>query len=149
MNNTEEEYDENENENKNKFNYAEILNDNNVEFVFFKTILKKWTEIDDDIITLQNVIKQKKKEKENMTPKIMDFMNRYDINDLNTQTGKIKCIKSIQKKPMNKNYLTFNLSTFLKDNQKAEEVTEFLLGNRGLEEKCRLKRVANKNELNI
>ena len=58
------------------------LNDDNYEFVQFKENVKEWLNIDDDIITLQNAIKDRKKRKNDLTPKIMSFMDEYKINDL-------------------------------------------------------------------
>jgi len=137
----EEEYDEEDN--------TEIFNDNNEEFVEFKNNVKDWVTLDDDISTLQKAIKERKKKKDELTPQIMDFMNRFKINDLNTVNGKLKFTKSLYTKPLNKQYLISKLGDFFKDFSKGEKAASFILENRDKEEKFKLRRVVNKNELNL
>jgi hypothetical protein len=127
----------------------EIFNDNNEEFVEFKNNVKDWVTLDDDINTLQKAIKERKKKKDELTPQIMDFMNRFKINDLNTVNGKLKFTKSLYTKPLNKQYLISKLGDFFKDFHKGEKAASFILENRDKEEKFKLRRVVNKNELNL
>ena len=125
------------------------LNDNNEEFVEFKNNVKEWLTLDDDIITLQKAIKERKKKKDELTPKVLDFMNRFKINDLNTNNGKLKFTKSLQTKPLNKQFLITRLGDFFKDFSKGEKVASYILENRDKEEKLKLKRVVNKKEFNL
>ena len=60
-------------EKANNIDYSH-LNDSNQEFVEFKENIKIWLKMDDDIKTLQNALKEIKKKKEEMTPKILSFM---------------------------------------------------------------------------
>jgi len=106
--------------------------DNNDEFIEFKNNVKEWLLLDDDIITLQNAIKDRKVK-----------------NDLNTNNGKIKFTKSFQTKPLNKQFLISRLGDFFKDFSKGEKAASFILDNRDKEEKFKLRRVLNKKELNI
>jgi len=128
---------------------SNLLNDNNEEFIEFKNNIKEWLTLDDDIITLQNALKDRKSKKNKLTPTILDFMNRYKINDLNTNNGKLKFTKSLQTKPLNKQYLISRLGDFFKDFSKGEKVASFVLENRDKEEKIKLRRVINKKEINI
>jgi len=125
------------------------FNDDNEEFLEFKNNVKEWLLLDDDIITLQNAIKDRKVKKNELTPKILDYMERYEINDLNTNNGKIKFTKSLQTKPLNKQFLISRLGDFFKDFSKGEKAASFILENRDKEEKLKLRRVHNKKELNI
>jgi hypothetical protein len=111
--------------------------------------VKEWLLLDDDILTLQNAIKERKKKKDELTPKILDYMNRYEINDLNTSNGKLKFTKSMQTKPLNKQFLISRLGDFFKDLGKGEKAASFILENRDKEEKMKLRRVINKKEINI
>jgi len=126
-----------------------LLNDDNEEFVEFKNNVKEWLTLDDDIITLQKAIKDRKLKKNDLTPKILDFMNRFKINDLNTNNGKLKFTKSLQTKPLNKQFLISRLGDFFKDFSKGEKAASFILENRDKEEKLKLRRVINKKELNL
>jgi len=127
----------------------EIFNDDNEEFIEFKNNVKDWVTLDDDINTLQKAIKERKKKKDELTPQIMDFMNRFKINDLNTVNGKLKFTKTLYTKPLNKQYLISKLGDFFKDFNKGEKAASFILENRDKEEKFKLRRVVNKNELNL
>jgi hypothetical protein len=136
-------YDNDENNDNSSFD------DTNDEFIKFKEDVKQWITLDDDIITLQKAIKDRKSKKEELTTSIKDYMNRFKINDLNTNNGKIKFTKSLYTKPLNKQYLISRLGDFFKDFSKGEKAATFILENRDKEEKFKLKRIINKNELNL
>jgi hypothetical protein len=143
-NNTDDDEDINEEDDN-----SDLLNDNNEEFIEFKNNVNEWLTLDDDIITLQKAIKDRKTKKNKMTPKILDFMNRFKINDLNTNNGKLKFTKSLQTKPLNKQFLISRLGDFFKDFSKGEKAASFILENRDKEEKFKLRRVVNKKEFNL
>jgi hypothetical protein len=126
-----------------------VFNDSNEEFIDFKANVKEWITLDDDIITLQKAIKERKAKKTELTPKVLDFMGRFKINDLNTNNGKIKFTKSLCTKPLNKQFLVSKLGDFFKDFGKGEKAATFILENRDKEEKIKLRRVINKKEFNI
>ena len=144
-------YEDNHNDedNNEQDNENEIFNDDNIEFINFKKYVKEWLALDDDILTLNNAIKDRKNKKTELTKTILDFMDTFKINDLNTSNGKIKFTKSLYTKPLNKKYLISRLGDFFKDYNKGEKVASFILDNRDKEEKFRLRRVINKKEMNI
>ena len=141
INNSDTEDDENEIDEINE----NVFTDDNDEFIEFKANVKEWLTLDDDIITLQKAIKERKKKKDELTPKVLDFMNRFKINDLNTQEGKIKFTKSLYTKPLNKQFLISKLGDFFKDFNRGEKAATYILENRDKEEKFKLKRVAIKD----
>ncbi len=118
-----------------------VLDESNPEFTNFKNDVKVWLFLDDEIKTLQKAINDRKKRKNELTPKVLEFMGKYEIDDLNTNEGKIQYTKSLVTKPMNKEYMKSRLSEFLKSVEKAEKATKYLFENRPKEEKIRLKRV--------
>ena len=122
-----------------------LFNENDEEFIGFKNNVKEWLTLDDDIITLQKAIKERKIKKDQLTPKILNFMDKFNINDLNTEGGKIKFTKSLYTKPLNKQFLIAKLGDFFKDFRKGEKAASFILENRDKEERCKIRRVANKN----
>jgi len=141
--------DEEEDNLNNEELHTEIFNDNNVEFMDFKNNVKEWLTLDDDILTLQKALKERKAKKSDLSPKVLDYMNRFKINDLNTNNGKIKFSKSLCTKPLNKQFLISRLGDFFKDYTKGEKAASFILENRDKEEKFKLRRVINKKEFNI
>jgi len=126
-----------------------VFTDNNPEFVKFKSHVKEWVSLDDDIKTLQEAIKKRKKMMNDITPQILDFMKRFNINDLNTQNGQLRYTTSLLSKPVNKNFLLAKLGDFFKDNEKGEKITSYLFENREKQEKIKLTRVIKKNKLDI
>jgi len=141
---------EEEEDEEDETNNEDIFNSNNEEFIEFKKNVTEWLTLDDDINTLQNAIKERRTKKNEMTPKIMDFMNRYEINDLNTHNGKLKFTKTLQTKPLNKQFLVSRLGDFFKDFTKGEKAATFILENRDKQERFNLRRVKEKkNELKL
>jgi len=118
-----------------------VFTDENEHFVDFKNTVKEWLILDDDIVTLQKAIKERKVKKDQLTPSILEFMNRFKINDLNTQEGKVKFTKTMYTKPLNKQYLISKLGSFFKDFSKGEKVASYILENRDKQEKMNLRRV--------
>ena len=121
-----------------------LFNENDEEFIGFKNNVKEWLTLDDDIITLQKAIKERKIKKDQLTPKILNFMDKFNINDLNTEGGKIKFTKSLYTKPLNKQFLISKLGDFFKDFRKGEKAATFILENRDKEERAKIRRVVNK-----
>jgi hypothetical protein len=143
------EYDEDEDEDEEVNIDPLVFSDTNPEFVNFKQNVKDWVTLDDDIKTLQDAIKKRKKRINELTPVILDFMKRFNINDLNTQNGQLRYTTSLLAKPVNKNFLLSKLGEFFKDNEKSQVLTTYIYDNRIKEEKVKLKRVIEKKKINI
>jgi hypothetical protein len=124
----------------------EIFSDNNPEFIHFKQEVSNWITLDDDIRTLQKAIKERKDKKAELTPRILKFMERFKINDLNTNDGKLKFARSLYTKPLNKKYLISRLGDFFRDYSKGEKVAGYIFDNRDKEEKVRLTRVLDRSK---
>ena len=98
----------------------------------FKSSVVSWLSIDEEIAELQSKIKVlKDKKKKEVEPEIMDFMKTYNISDLNTQNGRLKYSEKNVKKGLNKKSIMENLILYYNNNEdKAEEVTNFIYDNR-------------------
>jgi hypothetical protein len=131
------------------YDHREVFDAGNIDFINFKKDVKDWLTLDDDIITLQKAIKERKNKKNNLTPKILDFMDKFQINDLNTNEGTLKFSKTMYTKPLNKQFLISRLGDFFKDFSKGEKAASFILDNRDKEEKLKLRRVVNKKSIKI
>ena len=136
----------NKNDSDSDDNEELYLDDNNPEFLEFKSNVKHWIEIDDDIKTLTEALKERKKKKEELTPELMLFMSNYQINDLNTKDGQLKFSKTNVAKPLSKKYLMNRIGDFFKNYDKGEEVVNFVYENREKEEKFKLRRVIKKSK---
>ena len=117
------------------------LDDNDPDFIDFKEDVKTWLKLDDDIKTLTDAIKERKSKKTEITPKLLDFMEKHNINDLNTNDGHLKFQKSLRSKPLSKKYLLDRLGFYFKSEMKGEKVVNFIYNNREKSETSNIKRV--------
>lgn len=117
------------------------LDDNDPDFIDFKEDVKTWLKLDDDIKTLTDAIKERKTKKNEITPKLLDFMEKHNINDLNTNDGHLKFQKSLRSKPLSKKYLLDRLGFYFKSEMKSEKVVNFIYNNREKNETSNIKRV--------
>ena len=105
----------------------------------FKESVINWISIDKQIDELKKQIKVlKEKKNKEVEPEIMNFMQTYNISDLNTQGGRLKYSERNVKKPISKKSLLDNLMLYYNNNEdEAEKVTNFVYDNR--EEKVQRK----------
>jgi hypothetical protein len=66
----------------------------------FKTFVKKWIEFDGYVKKVQQIIKEKKKQRDRLSEVITKFMNKYNIEDINTKEGRIRCKTTYVKKAL-------------------------------------------------
>ena len=110
-------------------NTIQEINDN--ELKDFKMKVKQWLEIDEEIKKMENKIKEMKKLKnKNLEPQITSFMRTYNISDLNTDNGKLRCNERNTKKSLNKNNIRENLSQVIQDSVKLDQAMNLILNNR-------------------
>ena len=97
----------------------------------FKTQVKQWLSIDEEIQKYETKIKELKKlKKKILEPQITSFMVNYNISDLNTEQGKIRCNERNTKKPLNKTNIRNNLSQVISDNSQIEQAMQLIMNNR-------------------
>ena len=105
----------------------------------FKESVLTWINIDKEIEELKKQIKVlKDKKNKDIEPEIMNFMQTYNISDLNTQGGRLKYSERSVKKGISRKSLLDNLMLYYNNNEdEAEKVTNFVYDNR--EEKVQRK----------
>lgn len=69
-------------------NLVEVPDNNALEE--FKHQVKMWMEMDNQLKKLSQVLKEKRNVQKLLTEKILAFMQRYNIEDLNTHDGKLR-----------------------------------------------------------
>ena len=95
-----------------------------------KTI-KDWVKIDNDIRKLQKEQAQRKKEKTNLSGKLIDIMKKNEIDCFDINDGQICYTKKNIKKPITKKVLMDILTKYYNnDIQKATELNTFIIDNR-------------------
>ena len=101
------------------------------ELQYFKEKVKRWLAIDKQVSDLENQIKDIKKVKKELMPEITQFMVKYNISDLNTDSGKLKCSERKTKSTLNKNYIRIELEKVLGDkSDKIDSCMDHILNNR-------------------
>ena len=80
-------------------------------------------------------------------------MINYNISDLNTEKGKIRCNERNRKKPLNKTNIRENLSQVINDDSQIEQAMQLIMNNREIIKtyvltKPKIKKI-NKKELPI
>ena len=134
----------------NKYNNSDsddedhYLDDNDPDFIEFKENVKLWIKLDDDISTLTKAIKERKNKKKEVSPALLDFMEKYKIHDLDTQEGHLKFQKSMRSQSVSKKFLVSKLGHFFKNLNKGEKIVDFIYDNREKKELVNLKRVYKK-----
>jgi hypothetical protein len=97
----------------------------------FKTKVKRWLTIDEEIADYEKKIKDLKQLKnKQLEPQITGFMREYNIKDLNTENGKIRCNERKVKRPLNRNNIQDNLTKVIHDELMLEQAMNLIMNNR-------------------
>jgi len=114
------------------------------ELQFFKEKVAHWLMIDKQVSDFENQIKDIKKVKKEIMPEITKFMVQYNISDLNTESGKLKCSERKTKSTLNKNYIRIELEKVLGDNsEKIDSCMDHILNNREVKTTYILRKIKN------
>jgi hypothetical protein len=101
---------------------VEFPDSNNMED--FKNQVKAWIEIDNQVKKLQGLIRERNNAKKLLTVKILAFMGRYNIEDLNTKDGKLRYKVSQVRKQVNHREIKDRLSEHYGSISDIKELTE-------------------------
>ena len=114
---------------------------NEHEFTLFTEYVADWIQKDKEIKQYQDKIKQLQESKsKNLMPKIIEFMEKNGINELNTETsGKISLHKTKKRSTVTKKNIKQTLFDQLDDNV-AEKIFKELYDSRTIKENIMLKR---------
>tara|TARA_B100000963_G_scaffold358488_1_gene383242 strand:+ start:381 stop:782 length:402 start_codon:yes stop_codon:yes gene_type:complete len=97
----------------------------------FKTKVKRWLTIDEEIAEYEKKIKELKALKnKQLEPQITEFMRQYNIKDLNTESGKIRCNERKTKRALNRANIQDNLSKVIHDDIVIEQAMNLIMNNR-------------------
>jgi hypothetical protein len=102
------------------------------ELAEFKQKVKQWIAIDEEILKNEQRIRELRKHKNKvLEPEITSFMRKFNISDLNTDNGKLRCNERRTKQPLNKANIRENLSIALGgDEHRISNAMELILQNR-------------------
>ena len=111
----------------------------------FKEKVKHWLALDIQISEMETKIRELKKQRnKELEPQLTEFMVKFNISDLNTETGKIKCSARNTKKGLNKDNIRTNLSKVITDNGLIDQAMQKILNEREVTTTYKLTKVKNK-----
>ena len=107
----------------------------------FKVNVKDWLDADEKIKDLEKQIRELKAlRNKKLEPKITGFMRSYNISDLNTDAGKLRCNERNTKAPVSKKIIQESLQKVL-TTQQAEAAMDEIYLNRQVIKKFSLSKV--------
>ena len=108
--------------------------------------VKEWITIDNEIKLLQKEIKNRKKNKKDITANLLDIMKTNDIGQLNIPDGELLYKKYKKKAPLSKKHLITSISNYFKNDnpELITELTTFIMDTREIKEVENIKRKIKK-----
>lgn len=91
----------------------------NISIDDFTNLVQKWIELDNWIKKSQEIAKQKRKQKDKLGEVITHYMTKFNIEDLNTSEGKIRCKVRYVKSGVNQKVVKEKITELLKDNEET------------------------------
>ena len=108
----------------------------------FKERVKRWILVDKQIEEKMKEIRDLKKVRDKeLQPGMTEFMVKYNVSDLNTDNGKLRCQETKTKKALNKHNIRDNLSKFLLEQEKLDEAVKNIMNEREIVVKHVIKKV--------
>ena len=114
----------------------------NISMEEFKMFVKKWFELDNYIKKAQEIIREKRVQKSKLSEVIMKFMCKYNIEDLNTKEGRIRCKATYVKAPVNKQVVQQKIADyFVNDEERKKDIIQKIFEEREKLERTTLRRL--------
>jgi hypothetical protein len=114
----------------------------NISLEEFKNFVKKWLEYDNFIKKAREIIKEKKKLRDKLSETITKFMCKYNIEDLNTKEGRIRCKTLTVKPPVSQKVVKQRITDYFKgDENRQKEIITKIYEDRETVEKVSLRRL--------
>ena len=107
----------------------------------FKGHVKDWLELDNQLKRLAAAAKERRKKKNDINLKILEFMGRFNIEDLNTKEGIIRYRKTYVKEPLTQKTIKTKLEELFKNDQDTFEKVQKIFTEREKIEKASLRRL--------
>jgi len=107
----------------------------------FKSHVKDWLELDNQLKRLAAAAKERRKKKNDINLKILEFMGRFNIEDLNTKEGIIRYRKTYVKEPLSQKTIKTKLEELFKNDKDTFEKVQKISTEREKIEKTSLRRL--------
>ena len=110
----------------------------------FKSDVKEYLEIDDQIKAINKALKLRRDKKKLLSESILENMNKFQINFMNIKNGKLTYSESKRKEPLNKKNLITGLNNYFNNDVESKRVSKLVLDSRKDVVKVTLRRTINK-----
>ena len=108
----------------------------------FKVNVKEWLDVDEQIRELEKQIKELKATRnKKLEPKITGFMRSFNISDLNTDSGKLRCNERNTRAPVSKKSIKESLEKELSSTEQIDSAMDEIYLNRQVITKYKLSKV--------
>jgi hypothetical protein len=107
----------------------------------FKTHVKDWLELDNQLKRLEAAAKERRNKKNAINLKILEFMGRFNIEDLNTKEGIIRYKKTYVKEPLSQKTIKTKLEELFKNDLDTFNKVQKIFTDREKIEKTTLRRL--------
>jgi len=119
-----------------------VPNAENITLEEFKKYVEKWLEYDNFVKKAQEVIRQKKKSRDDLSKIIIMFMCKYNIEDLNTKEGRIRCKVATSKAPISQKVVKQRITDYFGSNEsQKQDIINKIYEEREEREKVTLRRL--------
>ena len=112
------------------------------EVQYFKEKVQRWLNVDKQIAELEKTLKELKKVRnKELEPDITKFMTAYNVTDLNTETGKLRCQERKTKQGINKINIRQNLTQYFTNQDELDEAIQTIWDQREIKVSYKLKKL--------
>ena len=112
------------------------------EVQYFKEKVQRWLNVDKQIAELEKTLKELKKVRnKELEAEITKFMTTYNVTDLNTETGKLRCQERKTKQGINKINIRQNLTQYFTNQDKLDEAIQTIWDQREVKVSYKLKKL--------
>jgi len=92
--------------------------------------IKIWVKADEEIKEIQKVLKEKRETKKEESEYLIEIMKKNQIDCFNLNEGKLVHTQTKTKQSISKKFLLKTLNEYYQEENKAEEMTEYILKTR-------------------
>ena len=122
---------------------------NNEELNDFKNQVRLWLELDNMLKKLKAAVKERQVAKKELTERILEFMGKYNIEDLNTRDGKLRYKVVNVKEPLTQNVIKTRIKEKIESGDAAaadpDEVVDQVFQREQVSQKIVLKRLGRRS----
>jgi hypothetical protein len=109
----------------------------------FKTDVRAWLETDTALRVLQAGLRQRRAEQRVLAQRVLEFMRRHKIDDLNTPVGRLRFQVTRVRPPLTHSDIIGRISTYYQNDMiAAQQLRTAVFGNRTRVDRTSIRRIA-------